>query len=130
MFIVQNIMLYISFSIKFCFYLVFFLIFVRMKCSTAYQYVEDKIGGVFARYGRFVAAHAWKVLIFSVVINAGLGIGIMYLEIDNDARNYLPSGGYTDFTAHQYLVSISFYLVCIEEKIIVFAVVVIGVQKL
>jgi predicted RND superfamily exporter protein len=66
-----------------------------MKCNSIYQYVERKIGGIFARYGRFVAAHAWKVLIISVLVNAGLGVGLIKLKLDNDASNYLPSGNST-----------------------------------
>jgi hypothetical protein len=58
-----------------------------MKCGTVYKYLEEKIGSVFERYGRFVAAHAWKVLIVSILVNAGLGIGMIKLDIDNDARN-------------------------------------------
>ncbi|XP_045200386.2 patched domain-containing protein 3-like isoform X2 [Mercenaria mercenaria] len=63
-----------------------------MKCNSVYQCVERKIGGIFAKYGRFVAAHAWKILIVSILVNGGLGIGMMKLELDNDASNYLPSG--------------------------------------
>ncbi|WAR27803.1 PTHD3-like protein [Mya arenaria] len=56
-----------------------------------YEFVEKKIGSVFARYGRFVAGHPWKVLIIAVAVNLALGIGMVRFQIDIDAEHvYLP----------------------------------------
>lgn len=64
-----------------------------MKFAQIYEYVEDKIGGVFSSYGRFVARHAWKILIISVIVNAGLGVGMINLTSDIDTGNvYYPIG--------------------------------------
>ena len=64
-----------------------------MKCSNIYKYTEDKIGGVFARYGRFVSRHAWKIIIATLIVNGGLAIGIMNLQSDIASDNiYLPQG--------------------------------------
>ncbi|XP_053403105.1 uncharacterized protein LOC123554362 [Mercenaria mercenaria] len=63
-----------------------------MNCNRVYQKVEEHFGGFFAKYGKFVAGHAWKVLIVSIIVNVGFGIGMIKLDIDNDARKYLPSG--------------------------------------
>ena len=56
-----------------------------------YAFTEGKIGGAFAKYGRFVSRHAWKVLLFSVLVNGCLGIGLMKIKSDIEAQQvYLP----------------------------------------
>lgn len=64
-----------------------------MRLNGVYEAVEEKIGGAFAKYGRFVARHAWKVIIITVIVNGALGIGMMKLKSDIEAENvYLPQG--------------------------------------
>ena len=58
------------------------------KCYAA---VENKIGGVFAAYGRFVARHPWKIVFIGIVINGLLGIGILRLNYVIDVQTvYTP----------------------------------------
>ncbi|KAL4219932.1 hypothetical protein ACF0H5_020344 [Mactra antiquata] len=64
-----------------------------MTLNKLYETVERKIGTVFESYGRFIARHAWKVVVVVVVINIGLGIGMMKLKSDIETDNvYLPHG--------------------------------------
>lgn len=64
-----------------------------MSVQQFHQKVEQKLGDGFAAYGRFVYRHAKKVLILSLVINGALGIGLLRLKWDIDARRvYLPQG--------------------------------------
>jgi predicted RND superfamily exporter protein len=64
-----------------------------MRCNTIYETVERKIGSVFAKYGRFVSHHAWKIIVATIIINGALGIGMMRLQSNTDAENlYLPQG--------------------------------------
>ncbi|XP_053400140.1 patched domain-containing protein 3-like isoform X2 [Mercenaria mercenaria] len=64
-----------------------------MRFAEFYEYVEEKIGGVFSRYGRFVSRHAWKIIIVTVIVNAGLGVGMLNLKSDIDTGNvYYPIG--------------------------------------
>lgn len=64
-----------------------------MRLGKIYEYVEEKIGGAFASYGRFVAAHAWKIIIVTILVNGLLGIGMMKLKSDIETENvYLPQG--------------------------------------
>lgn len=64
-----------------------------MRLNGLYEYVEQKIGGAFAKYGRFVAAHAWKIIIVTIIVNGALGIGMMRLKSNIEADNvYLPQG--------------------------------------
>ncbi|XP_045205429.2 patched domain-containing protein 3-like [Mercenaria mercenaria] len=64
-----------------------------MKCAKFYECVEEKIGGVFSSYGRFVSRHAWKIIIITVIVNAGLGVGMLKLKSDIDTGNvYYPTG--------------------------------------
>ncbi|XP_060597853.1 patched domain-containing protein 3-like [Ruditapes philippinarum] len=64
-----------------------------MRCNTIYETVERKIGSVFAKYGRFVSHHAWKIIVATIIINGALGIGMMKLQSNTDAGDvYLPQG--------------------------------------
>lgn len=66
-----------------------------MKLNRAYEYVEGKIGGAFADYGRFVSRHAWKIIIITIIVNAVLGIGMSKLQSDIETDNvYLPQSTY------------------------------------
>ncbi|WAR27800.1 PTHD3-like protein [Mya arenaria] len=61
------------------------------RLNRLYEYVERKIGSVFARYGRFVARYPWQVIIVTLLVNGGLGIGMLKLQSDINAQNvYLP----------------------------------------
>lgn len=67
-----------------------------MKLNSVYEYVENKIGGAFASYGRFVSRHAWKTIIITILVNALLGAGMMNLSSDIETDNvYLPQSMYT-----------------------------------
>ena len=58
-----------------------------------YNRVEDKIGGVFESYGRFVANHAVKVLVITIILNIALGVGLMRLKKEtNTDEVYFPMG--------------------------------------
>ncbi|XP_053399173.1 patched domain-containing protein 3-like [Mercenaria mercenaria] len=60
------------------------------KC---YDVVENKIGSVFSRYGKFVARHPWKIIITAVLVNGLLGIGMIRLNVVIDVeRVYTPIG--------------------------------------
>ena len=64
-----------------------------MTLNDIYNRVEDKIGGVFESYGRFVANHAVKVLVIAIVINIALGVGLLRLEkVKNTDEVYFPMG--------------------------------------
>ena len=64
-----------------------------MTLNDVYNRVEDKIGGVFEYYGRFVANHAVKVLVIAIVINIALGVGLLRLEkVKNTDEVYFPMG--------------------------------------
>ncbi|XP_045201235.2 patched domain-containing protein 3-like [Mercenaria mercenaria] len=64
-----------------------------MRLNALYELVERKIGGAFARYGRFVAGHAWKIIIVTIIVNGALGIGMIRLRSNIEAENvYLPQG--------------------------------------
>ncbi|XP_060602246.1 protein patched homolog 1-like [Ruditapes philippinarum] len=64
-----------------------------MKLNKWCEFVEKKIGGAFAKYGRFVSCHAWKIMIMTIIVNGALGIGMIKLQKDIDPRNlYLPQG--------------------------------------
>ncbi|XP_045201241.2 patched domain-containing protein 3-like [Mercenaria mercenaria] len=61
--------------------------------NTCYEFVESKIGAGFARYGRFVSHHAWKIIMATVIVNGALGIGMIKLQSDIEIGNvYLPFG--------------------------------------
>lgn len=64
-----------------------------MKCHQIYEFTEDKIGGAFDKYGRFVSRHAWKVILVAIAVNVLLGIGVLKLNSNISAENvYLPHG--------------------------------------
>ena len=64
-----------------------------MTLNDIYNKVEDKIGGVFESYGRFVANHAVKVLVVAIVVNIALGVGLMRLEkVKKSDEVYFPMG--------------------------------------
>jgi hypothetical protein len=64
-----------------------------MKFNKWYEFVEGKIGGAFAKYGRFVSRHAWKIIIVTIIVNGALGIGMINLQSDIETGNvYLPQG--------------------------------------
>lgn len=66
-----------------------------MKCHRVYEFTEEKIGGVFEKYGRFVSRHAWKIILVTLVINGGLAVGMLKLKSDINAEHiYLPQGEY------------------------------------
>lgn len=52
------------------------------KC---YGFVDDFLGGKFAKYGKFVARHPWKITVVSLLINVSLGFGLFRLEVESDA---------------------------------------------
>ena len=61
------------------------------NCNTIYNAVESKIGGVFAAYGRFLARHPWKFILFGILINGLLGIGMIRLNSVSDVETvYTP----------------------------------------
>ena len=62
-----------------------------MRLNSAYEFVESKVGGAFASYGRFIARHAWKTILIAVLVNALLGVGMWKLKSDIETDNvYLP----------------------------------------
>lgn len=64
-----------------------------MTFEKFYETVEEKIGGVFSKYGRFVSKHPWKIIILTVIVNGGLGVGMMNLQSDINTGNvYYPVG--------------------------------------
>ena len=65
----------------------------RMKLNDIYNCVEEKIGHVFEAYGRFVANHAVKVLVATIIINIALGVGMIRLKKESDTEKvYFPMG--------------------------------------
>ncbi|KAL5012271.1 hypothetical protein ScPMuIL_010822 [Solemya velum] len=50
-----------------------------------YSSVDGFIGIYFAKYGRFVARHPWKVIITSILVNLLLGFGLLRIDINTDA---------------------------------------------
>jgi predicted RND superfamily exporter protein len=61
--------------------------------NTCYDKVENGIGGIFSRYGRFVARHPWKIILTGFILNGLLGIGMLKLNIVIDVeRVYTPIG--------------------------------------
>ena len=69
------------------------LLSFRMKLSKIYSTVEKKIGNIFARYGRFIARHPIKVIALVVIINGGLGVGMVKLQQETATDDvYIPQG--------------------------------------
>lgn len=61
-----------------------------------YNTVEEKIGRVFESYGRFVANHAVKVLVVTVVLNVAMGMGMLKMKREtNTDEVYFPMGKYS-----------------------------------
>ncbi|XP_071131036.1 patched domain-containing protein 3-like [Mytilus edulis] len=52
--------------------------------------VEEFFGGLFERHGRFVARHPWAVIIGVVIIDIGLGLGLLKIQTDNSIEQYAP----------------------------------------
>ena len=64
---------------------------MNCKCGTCYEYVENKIGSVFEKFGHLISSHPWKIIIAVVLVNGLLGIGMIRLETDIDvSRVYTP----------------------------------------
>ena len=64
-----------------------------MTVNEIYNKVEDKIGQVFAAYGGFVADHAVKVLVVTIVVNVLLGAGMIKMrKQSNTDEIYFPMG--------------------------------------
>ncbi|VDI80305.1 Hypothetical predicted protein [Mytilus galloprovincialis] len=57
-----------------------------------HQAIDNKLGDLFERYGRFIARHPWKIVIIVCIINAGSGIGIMELKQESGIDQYVPTG--------------------------------------
>ncbi|KAL5012817.1 hypothetical protein ScPMuIL_011368 [Solemya velum] len=53
--------------------------------TSCYQTVNGKFGDVSAWYGRKISRHPWKVILVCVLFNGLLGIGLVRLEINDDA---------------------------------------------
>ncbi|KAK3605252.1 hypothetical protein CHS0354_037652 [Potamilus streckersoni] len=63
----------------------------RNTCYNFYEKVEANIGAVFARYGRLVARHPWKVILVTILVNGLLSIGMIRLHVETDVRTvYTP----------------------------------------
>lgn len=66
---------------------------MTIKFNKCYDVVEGRIGSVFCTYGRFVARHPWKIIIFMLLINGILGIGIIRLNVVIEVEKvYTPIG--------------------------------------
>lgn len=59
--------------------------------------MENAIGKLFEKYGRFIARHPWKVIFIAVFINLGFGFGLVKRKTDSGIEQYTP----TDSTASQ-----------------------------
>ncbi|XP_060574340.1 patched domain-containing protein 3-like [Ruditapes philippinarum] len=58
-----------------------------------YNVVEEKMGSVFTKYGKFVSRHPWKVILVTVLVNGLLGLGMIRLNVVVDVeRVYTPIG--------------------------------------
>lgn len=57
-----------------------------------HQKVDSGIGGLFERYGKFVARHPWKTVILVGIINAALGVGLLELNPESGINQYVPIG--------------------------------------
>ncbi|XP_052068925.1 patched domain-containing protein 3-like [Mytilus californianus] len=53
--------------------------------------VEAFFGGAFEKYGKFVARHPWKAIIFVVIVDIGFGIGLINLTQDTSLEQYAPT---------------------------------------
>ena len=64
-----------------------------MRLNTLYRKADEKIGSVFAAYGRFAANHAVKVLIVAIIMNILLAAGIVRLKkLSSSDDIYFPTG--------------------------------------
>ncbi|CAG2238616.1 unnamed protein product [Mytilus edulis] len=57
-----------------------------------HQKVERGIGGVFEKYGRFIARHPWKIVVFIGIMNAALGVGLLKINPESGIDQYVPIG--------------------------------------
>jgi len=56
-----------------------------------YKRVEKAIGDAFDRYGRFVFRNPIQIIVVVIILNGGLGVGMMTLKQDTDvSRVYTP----------------------------------------
>lgn len=57
-----------------------------------YQKYEEKIGSVFAKYGKLVTNYPWIILIACVIINGLLGLGLLTVESEHEVEKlYCPT---------------------------------------
>lgn len=75
-----------------------------------HQKVDSGIGGLFERYGKFVARHPWKTVILVGIINAALGVGLLELNPESGINQYVPIGNTA--SKDQQTVSFARRLVC------------------
>ena len=54
--------------------------------------VERGIGGLFERYGRFVARNPWKIVIVVGILDTALGLGLLKLTTGSGIDQYVPIG--------------------------------------
>ncbi|XP_060064745.1 patched domain-containing protein 3-like [Ylistrum balloti] len=64
--------------------------------------VEEKLSGVFTRYGKCIARHPWTAIIFCVLLNGLLGVNIQWITSDSDlGRVYTPTNSQADVDSDQ-----------------------------
>lgn len=57
-----------------------------------YQKYEEKIGDIFAKYGKLVTNYPWIIMTVCVIINCALGFGLLTVESEHDVeRLYIPT---------------------------------------
>ncbi|CAC5391508.1 unnamed protein product [Mytilus coruscus] len=59
------------------------------------QKIDNGLGGLFERHGKFIARHPWKTVIVVCIIDIAFGIGILKLKPESGIHQYVP----TDSTA-------------------------------
>lgn len=47
---------------------------------------------MFEKYGRFIARHPWKIVVFIGIMNAALGVGLLKINPESGIHQYVPIG--------------------------------------
>ena len=69
------------------------MLIYSMRMAKIYSAVEERVGNVFARYGRFVARHPIKIIIIVIIINGALGVGMVRFQQESKTEDvYIPTG--------------------------------------
>ena len=59
-----------------------------------FQWLHEKVENicelVFERYGRFIARHPWTIIFTVILIDVGLGVGVLKLKQESGIEQYTP----------------------------------------